>query len=162
MTLKHLTTSPDITSHGRGTGALRTQRPVYVDLLPPCNHACPAGENIQAWLALTQTGNFEAAWQNLIEHNPLPSVHGRVCYHPCEASCNRGEVDEAVSIHAVERFLGEITTKRIRSGRYARVDDLEGAISQVVSILEGPNTADGIPRANPGTEDAATMRSSTE
>jgi len=111
MTPKHLTSSPDITSHGRGTGALRTQRPIYVDFLPPCNHACPAGENIQAWLALTQEGRFEEAWQSLIENNPLPSVHGRVCYHPCENACNRNHTDSTVSIHAVERFLGDLALK---------------------------------------------------
>jgi hypothetical protein len=45
-----LTLAPNLSEEG-GTGPLRTRRPVYVDLLPPCNHACPAGENIQAWLA---------------------------------------------------------------------------------------------------------------
>ena len=40
--------------------------------------------------------------------NPLPAVHGRVCYHPCETGCNRGELDAPVSIHAVERFLGDL------------------------------------------------------
>ena len=49
-----LTSPLDLSSHGKGTGAVRTERPVYVDLLPPCNNACPAGENVQAWLALIQ------------------------------------------------------------------------------------------------------------
>ena len=103
-----LTPAPDLTAHNKGTGALRTQKPVYVDQLPPCNNACPAGENIQAWLALAQKNEFEAAWQKLVEDNPLPAVHGRVCYHPCEDSCNRAFVDSTVSIHAVERFLGDM------------------------------------------------------
>ena len=97
----------DLVQHGKGTGPVRTQRPVYQDLLPPCNNACPAGENIQAWLSLAQVGQFERAWQTLMKDNPLPAVHGRVCYHPCESSCNRKEVDSPVSIHAVERFLGD-------------------------------------------------------
>jgi len=97
----------DLAQHGKGTGPVRTQRPVYQDLLPPCNNACPAGENIQAWLALAQAGQFERAWRQLMRDNPLPSVHGRVCYHPCESSCNRKDVDSTVSIHAVERFLGD-------------------------------------------------------
>jgi NADPH-dependent glutamate synthase beta subunit-like oxidoreductase len=88
-------------------GPIRSSQPAYVDLLPPCNHACPAGEDIQGWLALAQTGKFREAWQHLIRNNPLPAVHGRVCYHPCESACNRGELDSAVSIHAVERFLGD-------------------------------------------------------
>ena len=91
-----------------GTGPARERRPLYVDLLPPCNHACPAGENIQAWLALAQAGRYREAWLQLIEDNPLPAVHGRVCYHPCETSCNRRMLDSAVSIHAVERFLGDL------------------------------------------------------
>lgn len=91
-----------------GTGPVRERRPVYVDLLPPCNHACPAGENIQAWLALARDGKYREAWETLVRDNPLPAVHGRVCYHPCEDVCNRAELDEAVSIHAVERFLGDL------------------------------------------------------
>ena len=95
----------------RGTGPVRTRRPVYVDLLPPCNHACPAGENIQAWLAHAQAGRYREAWLTLVRDNPLPAVHGRVCYHPCETGCNRQQVDSAVSIHGVERFLGDLATR---------------------------------------------------
>jgi formate dehydrogenase (NADP+) beta subunit len=86
----------------------RTMRPLYVDRLPPCNATCPAGENIQAWLAAAQAGQYRQAWEILVRDNPLPAVHGRVCYHPCEDACNRKDVDEAVSIHAVERFLGDV------------------------------------------------------
>jgi NADPH-dependent glutamate synthase beta subunit-like oxidoreductase len=94
----------------RGDGAVHTQRPVYVDMLPPCNGACPAGENIQAWLGLAQAGKFKEAWESLIRDNPLPAVHERVCYLPCETSCNRKDLNSAVSIHAVERFLGDQAT----------------------------------------------------
>jgi formate dehydrogenase beta subunit len=102
-----LAQASDLQSHAEGTGALRFQIPLYVDMLPPCNHACPAGENIQAWLSLAQEGLYEAAWQKLVEENPLPAVHGRVCYHPCEDHCNRTQIDTPVSIHAIERFLGD-------------------------------------------------------
>ncbi|MEP6792998.1 MAG: FAD-dependent oxidoreductase, partial [Saprospiraceae bacterium] len=108
---KDLTTHPDLASHAEGTGHKRTQRPVYTDFLPPCNHACPAGENIQDWLGLAQGGQFKEAWQKLVEENPMPAIHGRVCYHPCEDQCNRSFVDHAVSIHAVERFLGDMALK---------------------------------------------------
>ena len=91
-----------------GTGPVRERRPIYVDLLPPCNNACPAGENIQAWLAHAQAGRHHEAWLTLVRDNPLPAVHGRVCYHPCESHCNREPIDSAVSIHAVERFLGDM------------------------------------------------------
>ena len=94
------------------TGAWRTNRPVYVDRLPPCNHACPAGENIQGWLYHAESGDYEAAWRALTEDNPLPAIMGRVCYHPCEESCNRGKLDEAVGINSVERFLGDEALKR--------------------------------------------------
>ena len=93
------------------TGPERDRRPVYVDLLPPCNDACPAGENIQGWLAAAQAGDYEAAWRILVADNPLPAVHGRVCYHPCENHCNRKAIDEAVSIRAVERFLGDLALR---------------------------------------------------
>ncbi len=104
---RDMTPTVDLTRE-RGTGPVRRQRPVYVDMLPPCNAACPAGENIQAWLALAQAGRFRAAWEALIRDNPLPAVHGRVCYHPCETNCNRTDLDSSVSIHAVERFLGDL------------------------------------------------------
>ena len=77
------------------TGSWRTERPVYVDRLPPCNHACPAGENIQKWLFEAEGGDYAAAWQGLMEDNPLPAVMGRVCYHTCETACNRAELDAA-------------------------------------------------------------------
>ena len=95
----------------KGTGPIRTRRPIYVDLLPPCNNACPAGENIQAWLALAQAGKYRDAWEVLVRDNPMPAVHGRVCYHPCESACNRKDLDAAVSIHAVERFLGDLASR---------------------------------------------------
>ena len=94
------------------TGSWRTQRPVYVDRLPPCNAACPAGEDIQGWLSCAEAGEYEAAWRKLTENNPLPAVMGRVCYHPCETACNRAEIDEAVGINSVERFLGDTAIAR--------------------------------------------------
>lgn len=103
-----LTTYTDLGLHGEGTGAVRTKRPRYIDFLPPCNNACPAGEDIQGWLALAQEGRHFEAWEKLTHENPMPAVHGRVCYHPCETSCNRTSVDQPVSIHAVERFLGDM------------------------------------------------------
>lgn len=111
VSTKEMTVPVDLAAHAKGTGPARTQRPVYLDMLPPCNNACPAGENIQAWLALAQAGKYEQAWQKLIEENPLPAIMGRVCYHPCENACNRAFVDSTVSIHAVERFLGDQALK---------------------------------------------------
>jgi NADPH-dependent glutamate synthase beta subunit-like oxidoreductase len=89
------------------TGSWRTVRPVYVDRLPPCNDACPSGENIQGWLFHAESGAYEQAWRVLTEDNPLPAVMGRVCYHPCETACNRAVLDECVGVNAIERFLGD-------------------------------------------------------
>ena len=94
------------------TGSWRTVRPVYVDRLPPCNDACPAGENIQGWLFHAEAGEYEQAWRLLTRDNPLPAVMGRVCYHPCETACNRGQLDECVGINAIERFLGDEALRR--------------------------------------------------
>ncbi|MFO1219905.1 MAG: NAD(P)-binding protein [Burkholderiaceae bacterium] len=94
------------------TGSWRTQRPVYVDRLPPCNVQCPAGEDIQGWLYHAESGDYEAAWRHLTRDNPFPAIMGRVCYHSCEGACNRGKLDEAVGINSVERFLGDVALER--------------------------------------------------
>jgi NADPH-dependent glutamate synthase beta subunit-like oxidoreductase len=94
------------------TGTWRNQRPVYVRRLPPCNDACPAGENIQGWLYEAEARNYESAWRMLTKDNPLPAIMGRVCYHPCQTACNRGKIDEAVGINSVERFLGDEALKQ--------------------------------------------------
>jgi NADPH-dependent glutamate synthase beta subunit-like oxidoreductase len=123
--LRDVTPLPDLL-HGRSrAGPVRERRPIYLDLLPPCNAGCPAGENIQAWLAHAEAGRHEQAWRQLVADNPMPAIHGRVCYHPCESVCNRANLDSAVSIHAVERFLGDLALERgwsfdpppVRSGR---------------------------------------------
>ena len=88
---RELTPLPDLL-HGRSRGGpVREQRPVYLDLLPPCNAGCPAGENIQAWLAEVEAGRYEQAWRRLVADNPMPAILGRVCYHPCESACNRAQ-----------------------------------------------------------------------
>src|SRR5262245_41773308 len=95
------------------TGSWRTERPVYVHGVAPCGHACPAGEDVQQWLYRAEEGGYERAWRQIMEVNPLPAVIGRVCYHPCETACNRAQLDEAVGINSVERFLGD---EAIRNG----------------------------------------------
>lgn len=99
------------TSLANRTGSWRTVKPVYNDHLPPCNKQCPAGENIQAWLFHAESGDYKAAWQQLVQDNPLPAIMGRACYHTCESACNRGQLDKPVSIHAVERFLGDLAIR---------------------------------------------------
>jgi 2-oxoacid:acceptor oxidoreductase delta subunit (pyruvate/2-ketoisovalerate family) len=99
-------------SRANHTGSWRVERPVYVDRIPPCNDACPAGENVQHWLYDAEPGDYESAWRLLVEDNPFPAVMGRVCYHPCETACNRAQLDEAVGINSIERFLGDLAIER--------------------------------------------------
>ncbi|HNB04381.1 MAG TPA: NAD(P)-binding protein [Thauera aminoaromatica] len=94
------------------TGSWRTMRPIYLDRIPPCNHQCPAGEDIQGWLFHAESGDYEKAWRHLVQNNPFPAIMGRVCYHSCESACNRGRLDEAVGINSVERFLGDEAIRR--------------------------------------------------
>ena len=109
-------------SHANRTGSWRVERPVYVDRLPPCNNACPAGENIQKWLYDAESGSYETAWRQLVVDNPFPAIMGRICYHPCESACNRAQVDEAVGINAIERFLGDLAIERGWSLPYPGVE----------------------------------------
>ena len=94
------------------TGSWRTERPIYVDRMPPCNAQCPAGEDIQGWLFHAESGHYEAAWRHLTRDNPFPAIMGRVCYHSCEGVCNRAKIDNPVGINSVERFLGDEALKQ--------------------------------------------------
>lgn len=93
------------------TGTWRTQRPVYEANISPCRSACPAGNNIPEWLGLVKEGELQKAWEVIAENNPFVFTCGRVCPHPCEADCNRGQFDETLSIRDMERFLGEEAIK---------------------------------------------------
>ena len=117
------------------TGSWRTAKPVYLDRLPPCNNACPAGENTQGWLYHAESGDYEAAWRVLVKDNPLPAVMGRVCYHPCESACNRGKLDETVGINSVERFLGDEAIKR----GWAFEGKAEASGKKVLVVGAGPS-----------------------
>nr|VFK47246.1 MAG: NADPH-dependent glutamate synthase beta chain [Candidatus Kentron sp. TC]VFK51946.1 MAG: NADPH-dependent glutamate synthase beta chain [Candidatus Kentron sp. TC]VFK62589.1 MAG: NADPH-dependent glutamate synthase beta chain [Candidatus Kentron sp. TC] len=132
---RHDITRPPDLAHEQFSGPQRTQHPVYVDLLPPCNHACPAGENIQAWLALVQQGQFKEAWESIMLDNPLPAIHGRVCYHLCEKACNRARLDATVNVHAVERFLGD---QAIRNSWRVKLPE-ESSGKRVLVVGAGPS-----------------------
>ncbi|OLQ74811.1 glutamate synthase [Photobacterium proteolyticum] len=131
---KDMTLPPDLTLK-KGSGPVRTKFPIYSNSLPPCNHACPTGSNIQEWLSLAQSEQYEEAFQALIKNNPMPAIHGRVCYHPCESACNRANVDQAVSIHAVERFLGDQALEKKWPVRF----DAEPTGKRVLIVGAGPS-----------------------
>lgn len=112
MSATDITKAVDLSTHSEGTGPKRFRQPVYVDFMPPCNSACPAGENIQAWMAHAQAGNYFDAFQTIMEDCPFPAIMGRVCVKPCETGCNRNHIDNTINIHAVERFIGDEAIKQ--------------------------------------------------
>ena len=74
---------------------------------PPCKAKCPAGVDAQGYVALISKGKFQEALELVRQRNPLPSVCGRVCTHPCETECNRAKVDEPIAIAALKRFVAD-------------------------------------------------------
>ena len=125
-------------SRANKTGSWRTERAVYTNRMPPCNDACPAGENIQAWLYEAEEGGagYERAWRKIMEDNPFPAIMGRVCYHPCETACNRGQLDEAVG-HQLGRAV------RRRRGDPAGLDGRRSTVpptgKRVLVVGAGPS-----------------------
>lgn len=91
------------------TGYQRFERPVYdyAYKYAPCRASCPVAQDIALATSLAARGHFDLALEALREENPFPAITGRVCYAPCERSCNRAEYDQPISIHAVERAIAE-------------------------------------------------------
>ncbi len=125
----------DLLAHPEGTGPLRSKRPVYMDFMPPCNSACPAGENIQAWLSHAQAGEDYEAFQQLMEDNPFPAVMGRICVKSCETGCNRNHIDNTINIHGVERYLGDKAIEENWQPHY----DAKSSGKKVMIVGAGPS-----------------------
>lgn len=89
------------------TGSWRYLKPIYEDKTPPCRNTCPAGNDIEGWIKILQKGDFKQAYWHLKREQPFPAVLGRVCFTFCEPACNRLQLDEAVGIRDLERFLGD-------------------------------------------------------
>ena len=116
------------------TGAWRAQRPYYEDKTSPCSAACPAGNDIVAFIQKVTEGDFEAAWNLIQEENPFSGVCGRVCFHPCESKCNRRDYDEPIAIHALERFASDFA-----SNLYKKTKKAPGARKEKVAVIgSGP------------------------
>ncbi len=122
------------------TGEWRYFDPVHENHLPPCNHACPAGEDIQSFASLLVQRKFREAYDVIRESNPLPSVCGRVCNHPCAANCNRSELDDAVSIRCLERLIGDWGLKNVKT-QAAVIDPDKGEIAIIGSGPAGLSAA---------------------
>src|SRR5215472_2394424 len=108
------------------TGNFRFFRPVYKDKTPPCNHACPTGEQIQKYLDFVKHDRYLDGYLTILQDNPMPSVTGRVCYHPCETACNRAVHDEPIGIRGVERFLGDFGLHLSENPLIAEMPPLNG------------------------------------
>lgn len=89
------------------TGDWRSMKPVSVERVSPCTYNCPAWNQIPQYFRKIRDGKLDEAAEVLLETNPFPSITGRVCPHFCEQECNRGQYDEAISIRAIERFIGD-------------------------------------------------------
>jgi NADPH-dependent glutamate synthase beta subunit-like oxidoreductase len=100
-----------LTTESNKTGSWRFLKPCYDEKTSPCSAACPAGEDIGRIEMLATQGLFKEAWETILQENPFPAICGRVCYHPCEKACNRGELDEAVAVHTLERFLADTAAR---------------------------------------------------
>ena len=89
------------------TGTWSSSWPVHKEKVSPCRAACPMGNDPARALAKASRGDLDSALAVFLEETPLPSVCGRVCYHPCQENCNRSQWDGAVSIRALERAISE-------------------------------------------------------
>ncbi len=100
-----------------------------------CMRACPAGVNVKAYVSLIASGRFAEAYQIVRQRNPLPGICGRVCTHPCEAFCNRNEVDAPVAIRALKRFVADY--EMTHPSRLPRVPASKGQ-PKIAIIGSGP------------------------
>ena len=129
-----------------GAGAEQSPyRPQAIEKFPPCIGACPSGNDIRGWLTtlaqrealgLSVEEASEKAWLIEMETNPMPSIMGRVCPHPCEGGCNRTEKDGAVAINSVERYFGDFA---IEKNLKAPTLDAGGPYDETVAVVgSGP------------------------
>ena len=116
------------------TGSWRYLRPRFENKISPCNEGCPAGQDVEGAMVLIGKGKVLEAWELFKEENPFPAVCGRVCFHPCESSCNRKDFDEAVSINALERFMADAASRQGRRLSFKR----EKRKEKIAVIGSGP------------------------
>jgi len=92
-------------------GIFMSLNKIAEECYPPCRKACPAGINVQAYIALASQRKFKEALEVIRKSIPLPAVCGRVCFSPCEEACTRKDVDEALSIRALKRLIADYELK---------------------------------------------------
>ncbi len=101
------------------TGKWSSRKPQTLRMIPPCQEACPAGTDISLFVHLVEQGRHHEALATILMENPFPGVCGRVCFHPCEAGCNRAHFDESVSIQMLERFIASLRSGKMPALRPA-------------------------------------------
>ena len=109
---------------------------------PPCKITCPAGCNGQGYIALTSQGKYLEALNHIKQWIPIPAAVGRICHHPCEQQCNRGQVDEPLGIAPIKAFLADTVRQKRKEGTYPpedrpAVDPTKGKVAIVGSGPSG-------------------------
>jgi len=143
------------------TGTWATHQPHRQQYIPPCNHICPAGNDVQGFLHALAEDRVDDALGILLQTTPFPAVCGRVCPAPCMASCNRVELDGAVNVRQLERLAGDVgrfplATPEPRPERVAVVGSGPGGLSAAyhlarrgygVTVYEGAPEVGGLLRS---------------
>lgn len=112
--------------------------PVETTTMPPCMSTCPSNMKIREYVGLISEGKYVEAVEVMKEDNPLPLVCGRVCPHPCEGNCRRGEKDEPVAINNLKRFAADVDLKLQRDGRAKPKKPRQSKKQKVAVIGAGP------------------------
>ena len=142
------------------TGQWASEQPHRQQFIPPCNHICPAGNNVQGFLAALAHEQPDEALEILLRTTPFPSICGRACPAPCMQSCNRIELDSAVNVRELERYAGDhghVTPERLadRTERIAIVGSGPAGLTAAyhlarfgyrVSVYESGDTIGGLLR----------------
>ena len=105
---------------------------------PQCRAACPAGVNVQGYVALVRGGKYKDALELIRRDNPFPIVCGRICFHPCETNCERGKLDEPVAVNALKRF---VTDWELEHGKEEKVEPIPKIHEEKIAIVGSGPTA---------------------
>ena len=117
------------------TGSWRYVQPLYAEKTSPCSAACPVGQDIARIEMLVSQKLIQEAGETILEENPFPAICGRVCFHNCEGACNRGQMDDPVAIHHLERFVGDAA---ISSKQPLKIETLPANGKKVAIVGSGP------------------------
>ncbi|MBI4495510.1 MAG: FAD-dependent oxidoreductase, partial [Deltaproteobacteria bacterium] len=130
--------------HKRYPQAIPNAYVIDKGLRPPCRLTCPAGINVQGYIALIGQGKFREAVDLIRERHPLPGVCGRVCHHPCEFKCNRREIDEGVAVNALKRFAADWVRTRKETEKPHLPPSLETGADHPLPLPSGEGGGRGV------------------